>query len=155
MSPASLFLHSNSAGTMKGPKSVVVSIVLALCLIQRARSSYLLEIQAHRYENSDHELANGQCCDNEGASSDCLAFLNTIACGFFYCECDIRFFFCLRDSGTSRDDDIENCPRGSYETGQVSTDSDEFDFSSPIADGVPNPMTFDGDVWPVSLQEPC
>ena len=133
--------------------SVAVSLVLALCLIQRGRSSYVLEVQAHRYENSDHELANGQCCDNEAASSDCLSFLNSIPCLGTFCECDIRFFFCLRDSGTPHDDDIGNCPRGSYDTGQVSTDDDTFDFGSPINDDVPNPMTFDGDVWPVSLHK--
>ena len=132
---------------MEGLKFVAASIVLALYLVQKASGSYVLEIQAHRYENNDHKLANGYCCDNEFATSSCTSFL---VCGFF-CECDIRFFFCLRDSGTSHDDNTDNCPRGSYNTGQVSSDDDTFDFGSPIYDGVPNPMTFTGSVWPVSL----
>ena len=134
---------------MEGLKLATVSVaVLALCLV-RARGGYVLEIRAHRYENNDHRLANGRCCDNELASSSCLSFPTSLLCGSF-CECDLRFFFCLREAGTFRDDNTGNCPLGAYRTGEVSTDEDTFDFSSPIDDGVPNPMTFTGDVWPVS-----
>ena len=119
---------------MEGPKFAAVSILLVLCLSQRARGVlYRLEIQAHRYENSDSTSADGEYCD-------CCS------------QCDIGFFFCLRDSGTSHDDNAGNCPRGSYEAEEVSTDDDTFDFrSASIDDGVPNPMTFDGDLWPVSF----
>ena len=111
---------------------VVSRILLLLCWLQRARGDYRFEVRAHRYENSDSETADGAYCD-------CCS------------QCDIGFFFCLRDSGTSHDDNTGNCPRGSYEAGEVSTDSDTFNFgSSSIDDGVPNPMTFDGNVWPVS-----
>ena len=130
---------------MEGLKLAIVSVVLALCLSQ-ARGGYVLEIQAHRYENSDHMLANGRCCENEGASSNCLFFL---VCPFF-CECDLRFFFCLREAGTVHDNNTGNCPLGFYQTSEVSTDDDTFDFSFPnIDDGVPNPMIFTGDVWQV------
>ena len=133
---------------MEGLKLAIVSVVLALCLVQ-ARGEYVLEIQAHRYDNSDHMLANGQCCDNELASSNCLSFPATILC-FFSCECDLRFFFCLREAGTFHDDHTGNCALGFYQTTQISTDDDTFDFSFPYIDhGVPNPMIFTGDVWHV------
>ena len=65
-------------------------------------------------------------------------------------QCDNRFVFCLRPSGTSQDGNEGNCPLGRYTTGEVG--DDDFNFgSSSIASGVPNPLVFTGSVWPVYL----
>ena len=38
---------------------------------------------------------------------------------------------------------------GRYSTGEIG--DDDFSLRTPIASGVPNPMTFTGSVWPVSM----
>ncbi len=38
-----------------------------------------------------------------------------------------------------------------YETDVLVYNDDSWDFGTPIEDGVPNPMTFTGSVWPVSV----
>ena len=100
---------------------------------QLIQADYMLEVQAHTYRNSDSRESSGDCCDR-----------------FFVCvgQCDNQFIFCLRESSTPNDGNPSNCPLGSYSTGEIGGDS--FTFSSPIASGVPNPMTFTGSVWPVS-----
>ena len=90
-------------------------------------------MKAHIYQNSRNRDSNGECCD----------------IGFFTCdECDNQFVFCLRESSTSNDGNPDNCPLGRYSTEKIGGDS--FTFGSPIANGVPNPMTFNGTEWPVS-----
>ena len=97
---------------------------------QLAQATYTLEVRAHSYRNSDHGESDGGCCD-------------------FWCgQCDNMFVFCLRESSTADDGNPGNCPLGRYSTGDIGDDS--FSFSTPIASGVPNPMTFTGSVWPVS-----
>ena len=102
-------------------------------LVQLTQADYVLEVRAHTYENSGHRLSNGDCCD-----------ISLLECG----ECDNQFVFCLRGSSISNDGNTNNCPLGRYSTGEIGGDS--FTFSTPIASGVPNPMTFNGSVWPVS-----
>ena len=63
-------------------------------------------------------------------------------------ECDNKFKFCLRGSGSARDGNTENCPLGYYSTGEIGDNNFTFG-SESIARGVPNPMTFTGTVWPV------
>ena len=101
----------------------------------------MLEVRAHTYQNSRSEDSNGDCCDR-----------------FIFCtgQCENQFVFCLRGSSTSNDGNRNNCPLGRYSTGEIGDDS--FTFSSPITNGVPNPMTFSGSVWPVSkvgMHIPC
>ena len=102
--------------------------------MQLIRADYVLEVRAHTYQNSRSRDSNDACCD----------------IGFFSCgQCDNQFIFCLRGSSTSNDGNPNNCPLGRYSTGEIGDDS--FTFGSPIASGVPNPMTFTGSVWPVSI----
>jgi hypothetical protein len=102
-------------------------------LVQLIQADYVLEVRAHTYRNSRNRDSDDACCD----------------IGFFSCgQCDNQFIFCLRGSSTSNDGNPNNCPLGRYSTGEIGDDS--FTFSSPIASGVPNPMTFSGSVWPVS-----
>ena len=93
----------------------------------------MLDVMAHTYRNSGSRESSGDCCDR-----------------IIFCvgQCDNQFIFCLRHSFTSNDGNPSNCPLGSFSTGEIGDDS--FTFSSPIAAGVPNPMTFTGSVWPVS-----
>ena len=100
---------------------------------QLTSGDYVLEIRAHTYRNRYHRQSNGRCCDRP-------------FCG----QCENYFRFCLRSTGTSHDDNAGNCPLGRYTTGEVG--DDDFSFgSTSIASGVPNPMTFTGSVWPVSM----
>ena len=104
-----------------------------ILLFQLSRATYTLEVRAHSYRNSDHEESDGGCCDPI----------------FWYCgQCDNMFIFCLRGLSTANDGNPGNCPLGRYSTGDIGDDS--FSFRTPIASGVPNPMTFTGSVWPVS-----
>ena len=107
-----------------------------------SEASYSLRVRAHRYWNSGHKLADGTCCDKTGSSS-CDPFWCT------FCECDNRFTFCLRRFGANRDRNVQNCPLGSYSTGEIGDDGFSFG-SSQIASGVSNPMIFRGDIWRVS-----
>ena len=120
----------------------LIPLCSPLQLAQNVRGSYTFEVRAISYSNSGHRDAAGLCCELSRTSS-CTPWW----CG--WCECDNRFNFCLRPSGTAHDDNTGNCPWGSYSTGEVGDDSFNFD-SSSIANGVSNPMVFTGSVWPVS-----
>ena len=98
----------------------------------------MLEVRAHSYENRDHGYSDGGCCDP--------------GCGV----CDNLFVFCLQELSTANDGDPNSCPLGRFNT-VSSIENDSFTFSSPIASGVPNPMIFNGSVWPVShnTSSPC
>ena len=97
------------------------------------QADYVLEIRAHSYQNSDHLERSGACCDYA-----------LFSCGY----CDNQFVFCLRGSSTSNGNS-NGCPLGSYST-QGYIEDDSFTFGSPAFNGVPNPMIFHGNVWPVS-----
>lgn len=102
----------------------------------------MFEVRAHSYRNSEHKESAGYCCESYDTSGCdpwwCL-----------HCQCDNYFKFCLRNTGTTRDDNAGNCPLGSYTTAVVG--DDDFSFGSTrISNGVPNPMMFTGSVWPVS-----
>ncbi len=114
-------------------------LIAFLCAVQlqQGEGTYNLEIRAGHYSNPEHKEASGHCCESSRRSG-CITWL----CG--HCECDNRFDFCVRRSGTRRDGNTGYCPLGSYKTGEVGEDS--FDFRRT---GVPNPMTFTGSVWPV------
>ena len=104
-----------------------------------AITGYTLEIRAHTYQNSGHGDSKGVCCES---------LLSPPACVL---ECDNIFVFCLRNAGSARDDNPFNCPLGSLNTSADVPGGDEITFGSDnITTGVPNPMIFRGDVWPVS-----
>ena len=107
-------------------------------------ATYTFEVRAINYANSQHKDSNGVCCE----------LLRTSGCTPWWCahcECDNKFNFCLRNSGTARDDNVGNCPLGSYSTGEIGDDSFSFG-STSVASGVPNPMVFTGSVWRVSIK---
>jgi hypothetical protein len=112
-------------------------------LLQKSEADYTLEVQAVSYSNPRHRVAGGRCCDR-------FDFNNCGDINFcHYCSCDNVFFFCLRRPGTDRDGETGNCPLGSYSLTEPMTDSFYFN-TSILGNGVPNPMLFQGSVWPVS-----
>ena len=114
---------------------ITVSLTMMIflsCQFQFTHANYVLEIWAHTYQNSRSRDSNDDCCD---ALIVCVG------------ECDNQFIFCLRGTSTANDGNTNNCPLGSYCTGEIGDDS--FTFSTPISNGVPNPMIFSGNIWPV------
>ena len=105
-------------------------------------SSYTLYVRANSYSNSYNTVADGTCC-NQFATSSCNYWL------CLNCQCNNYFTFCLRAYGASHDGNATLCPLGSYKTGDIGDDSFSFG-SSSIDSGVPNPLVFTGNVWPVS-----
>ena len=93
--------------TMASWGLVLAGLSLLLSLASQTRANYTLEARAHRYENDDHLLANGHCCDQSG-TSNCIPSW----CGF--CECDNRFVFCLRNADHPQDGDEDDCPLGRF-----------------------------------------
>ena len=104
------------------------------------KANYVLEVRVHTYQNSDHKEVDGYCCESYA---------------WVWCSdhCDNIFHFCLRPTGTTRDDNSGNCPLGRYNTVSDVPGGDDISFgSSNIAPGVPNPLTFTGSsAWPVSI----
>ncbi len=91
---------------MEAQKCFLV-LALACWFLLLARADYTLEVRAHSYENSDHLLANGVCCERElsGSTTDCIS----IFCGYGLCECDNKFVFCLRSADHAQDGDSDDC----------------------------------------------
>jgi len=103
---------------------------------------YTFEVQVLSYKNPTSQRVDrtrSRCCDGMG-DTNCNN------------QCDNIFVFCLRNSVHSQSDITENCPLGLNKTNQFEN-SDTIVFSPPFIDeeaGVPNPLVFTGDVWPVS-----
>lgn len=103
---------------------------------------YTFEVQVLSYKNPTSQRADdrrSRCCDGMG-DPNCND------------QCDNIFVFCLRNSGHSQSDTIENCPLGRYKTNQFEN-NDAIIFSTSFIDqeaNIPNPLVFTGDVWPVS-----
>ena len=130
-------------------KSWKVILLLFTNLLQftPVACTYTLQVRAHTYRNTYHLNSLAECCEIYGRTQNCL---QSSWCTTTTCKCDNRFNFCLRNYGTSQDDDASNCPLGSKRTGLVYSDNDYFNFSSSMG-GVPNPMSFTGSSWPVSI----
>ena len=96
-----------------------------------ARADFTLRITAHNYNNSDHRLSDGSCCD----CCDC-------DCIFATCPCENRFTFCLLPSNAAMDNDSSNCELnpnttpGRYATGEIA--SDDFQFTNLESADFPN-----------------
>ena len=93
-------------------------------------------MRAHRYSNSESTVSDGSSCDS-----------------FLGGQCENRFKFCMREYGASRNGNQNNCPLGSFTTGEVGDDNFSFG-THQIDDGVPNPMIFphnDDHTWEVSI----
>lgn len=101
-----------------------------------------MEVRAVSYSNPEHRASSGRCCElfrfNRCTNHYC-----------HFCDCDNRFFFCLRGPTTGQDRNTGNCPLGSYSVEGLESDSFTFDTPSLTA-GVPNPLLFPGSIWPVS-----
>ena len=105
---------------------------------QTTEADYVFEVAAGSYSNGGHFDIDGYCCESNWWY-DCIN------------ECDNHFAFCLRSDGTSHDDNANNCPLGKYNSGYLG--GDNFNFRSPIASGIPNPMPFHvSGNWPVSSE---
>ena len=119
--------YSNTISTLR----IAVNVIYMQPICPEA--AYTLEIRAHHYWNPDHHMIGG-CCE------------------WFNCadECDNRFKFCLRGYEAHRDGNENNCPLGSYSTGEIGNDGFSFG-SSQIDKEVSNPMTFEGNIWGVSI----
>ena len=100
--------------------------------MQTSEGSYRLRMRAVSWSGNGRD-ANGECCE-------CCPLLGCID------NCDNYFIFCKRPHGY--DTSSEECPGGSYQTGDLG--GDNVTFSSPIDSGVPNPLVFTGTSWPVS-----
>ena len=107
--------------------------------MQKLDAMYTFEVSVLSYQNPTSQRADGQCCDRRNNNNNCL---NN--------PCDNRFLFCLRNAGQSKDDNTENCPLGMYEF-TTADDSDNITFITPfINQDTPNPLVFNGSIWPVS-----
>ena len=104
----------------------------------------MLEVRAVSYRNSGGRGSNGFCCD---------ALFDTSCDSLPGYPCDNEFVFCLRNIGTAEDGTTANCPLGRYSTDVIG--GDDFSFATPIDSGVPNPMTFTGNIWPVREFNVC
>ena len=123
-----------------------LSISLSLLYIQLAvvRATYTLVVRAHQYSNPNHlNSENDRCCD-------CIRPFPFGSCIERTCDCDNSFIFCLRHSGTQEDNNATNCPLGSYATGEILSNDDDFNFDELESSSI-GVMTFHGNEWPVSL----
>ena len=102
-------------------------------------TTYTFEARLHLYSNPEWKNGNGDPCD-------------TLCVGDF-CKCDNQFTFCLRPLSSSQDTDAEHCTLGASKTTSVFRNSDgkSFDNVVDLGNGVPNPVLYTGNVWPVSL----
>ena len=121
-------------------------IYTQVCIcVHLAYGDYTVTVDLQTYHNPTHMRAqSNDCCD-----SNCN-------------PCDNRFRFCFTDSTT----DVEmasvlqaqaetvltkvDCP---VATGLVAMDNDNITFASSkiFGDNTRNPLTFQGDVWPVCI----
>jgi len=118
--------------------------MLCLLLAQVVDCDYELQVEARHYRNTEHKLSSGSCCDWPSSTN----------CNPWWCsgcpDCDNYFRFCLRDGRSAHDGDLGNCPLGYLSSGSSSIGGDSFTFDSSIG-RIPNPFTFSGNIWPVSL----
>lgn len=93
-------------------------------------SSYILRVEVHSYASSTHVRDTGLCC----RISLCT-------------DCNNNFKFCL----TNVEDVIGTCQDSTeqYTTQTIATDMEEFDIGTDLDIGVPNPLVFTGERWPV------
>ena len=106
--------------------------------LQPTSANYELGVQLHSYSNPLNRDSSGDSC--EGAFCP------------FSCECDNRFTFCLRPSGSLQDNDPSNCPLGTFVTREFENQDDiNFNQMTNLGNNLPNPFFFrDNGNWPVS-----
>ena len=92
-------------------------------------------MELESYSNPSNRDHDGGCCDPD--------------CG----SCDNYFIFCLRQAGYDRNSN--GCPYGSSSSSANVESGSSLVFStgsSALASGVPNPVRFAGNAWPVSIE---
>ena len=108
-------------------------------------ADYRLEILLSSYNNPTHQCA--EC--GPGGSLGCCEGDRNGACSE-NARCNNMFIFCLRPLETSNLD-FTFCPLGENSTRRISRgDNIEFGLGEQIVSGLPNPLVFTGDRWPVS-----
>ena len=104
-----------------------------------SEASYELSVEVVSYASSSHARDDGLCCDN----SQCVD------------DCNNSFNFCLLRPGADLNStsDVDPCLNSSeqYVTGVVGGDMREFVIGENLDDGVPNPLLFTGERWPVRI----
>ncbi len=101
----------------------------------QVQADYELTAQVFSYRNPSHRglsIPDGQCCD--GACTN---------------DCDNRLTFCLRPQGTT-DPDLTQCSVDEPLYTTTTTGTDDQVFLNDNLLGLPNPLIFTGDTWPVS-----
>ena len=83
-----------------------------LCLQQQAtwvEGAYTLQVRLIRYNNDEHRLSGGECCDVTALIADGSGigsgYDECSPDGCLSCSCDNRFAFCLRPSDSELDDE--------------------------------------------------
>ena len=99
--------------------------------MQESNCGGKLELRFMNYENPGHRLRTGLCCDNN-IGDDCTD------------ECDTFFKICMdaQNGGSS-------CSLLDFQTAVLG--NDDFDFSSSLGNGYPNPFIYSFDQWIVSI----
>lgn len=112
-------------------------------------ADYRLEIRLFRYNNPTHQCAecgpggSPGCCDGD-RDGDRDGSCSEDA------RCNNMFIFCLRPLETSNLN-FTFCPLGENSTRLISSgDNLEFGLGQQTVSGLPNPLVFTGDRWPVS-----
>ena len=104
----------------------------------QASADYELGVQLHSYSNPLNRNSLGYSCEGPF----CL----------FSCECDNKFTFCLRPSGSLQDNDVSNCPIGLFETREFEEQNNiNFNQMTNLGNNLSNPFFYrDSGNWPVS-----
>ena len=106
--------------------------------LQPTSANYELGVQLHSYSNPSSHDRLGYSCEG----TFCL----------FSCECDNKFTFCLRPSGSFHDNNPSNCPLGVFRTREFD-DQDNINFNgiTDLGNNLPNPFFYRAiGNWPVS-----
>ena len=112
-----------------------------------AQAGYVLQLELQSFSNPGHTLANGTCCEKASTAPQ----------GRCSGQCDVTFIFCWKSyqSGSLSIGENACFSRGST---AVYGDGDSITFprgellSKPNSVAMENPLTFRGDVWPVSFE---
>ncbi|KAL5013157.1 hypothetical protein ScPMuIL_007427 [Solemya velum] len=109
-------------------------LIVVFNIFQVTNGTGNVEIMFLQFENPTGTTGTGECCD--GFRPFCMS------------SCDHRFSICLDNAFSNND--IQNCPYGSQDTGEI-TDKDQIYFSSLIGN-VSNPLNFNFNAWPGAIR---
>lgn len=103
-----------------------------------ARASYNLNVEVLSYASTTHVKSDGFCCRTP---------INLVCTD----HCNNRFTFCVRPTGVNTSDSTGACLDSAQQlaTGSISDDMMEFEIGRNLDAGIPNPLVFTADRWPV------